>query len=252
MQRLRTYLIGDDPKVLAELRRAIQRSAELELINASAPLRAGDLLSMEEDRLLFVDLGVHDPSTSSAFDGSWSSAAVIAVGADPLHAVKAFELGAKDFLLIPFSFERFQKAVDRVLGGRRAHRNGWYDAIRSETVKELLLKSGKQLLKIDPGQIELVQSMGNYTKLHLTQGGHVLVNDTMAHMEEMLPANAFVRIHRSYIICLSSILAVGGNRIEWTGGDLTVGASYKKEALKKIDALLIGANRNKADDIAVE
>ena len=79
--------------------------------------------------------------------------------------------------------------------------------------------------------IELVQSMGNYVKVHTRDNGHLLAMNTMANMEDALPKAHFVRIHRSYIIALDAVSAVGSRSVEWRKGQLPLGGNYRRNAL---------------------
>src|SRR5690606_24720097 len=150
-------------------------------------------------------------------------------------AVKAYDLGATDFLLGSFSIERMRKAICRALSldplADAEQTNG-----QERPRTDLHLKSGKSFIRVDVRKIELLQGMGNYTKLHMADG-HLLVNETMVRMMELLPSEHFLRIHRSYIICIHAIRSFGRNSIEWRGREIPIGRSYKQSVLQALTAI---------------
>ena len=156
----------------------------------------------------------------------------VMVSSDPADGIIAFDLGAIDLLLRPIQFDRFKKCLARI---RRILAPASNDAIKRSgpALHEIVLKSGKGFVSVAPAKIQLIQGMGNYTKLHLGDT-HVLVSSTMANLIELLPVDRFVRIHRSFIINIDHIRSIGANTIEWTGGEIALGSVFKKQALAKL------------------
>lgn len=162
---------------------------------------------------------------------------LVVVSGSAADGVLAFDHDAIDLLVGPITFERLKQCVAKIrhsllIDGNENGTMGRGGTVNNDA-KELTLKSGREIIKVDPSKIQLVQGMGNYTKLHM-DGTHVLVSSTMNHLAGSLPPAKFLRIHRSFIINVDHIRSVGGNRLEWTGGEITIGAIYKKEALLKL------------------
>ena len=149
------------------------------------------------------------------------------------YAVEAFDLAACDYLLKPFSLDRFIVAVDKALEkikGRQEH-----EIDSSETGNEdfLFIRADGKIYKIFHKDLLYAEANGNYTKI-VTPGRTLMVTMTFTSFESMLPTTAFIRIHRSYIINKSSITHIEGNYLLINNTELPIGSNYKTEFLKKI------------------
>lgn len=144
------------------------------------------------------------------------------------YAVKAFELAASDYLLKPFSFERFLIAVDRVLSQINA---------RNETAGPeadyIFIKADGKIFRIRYEEILYAEASGNYSTL-VTRSGRFLPNMPFSNLEELLPASSFIRVHRSFIINKSQISYIDGNRIFVEKNEIPIGNNYRDAMLKKL------------------
>jgi two-component system LytT family response regulator len=234
MKALRTFILEDDEVMRTQMRAFVERTPGLELIGSSGdPVEAGSVLAQHPADLVLLDIqlpGLDGYTFLSAMD---AQPIVVVVSGDASHAAKAFDHAAVDFLYKPVSYARFQKAMDRV------KRTPMAGSVMGPTPSEdpsaldriLQLRCGSKMVEVAIDQIELAQGMGNYVKLYIRGDGHLLVTDTMTHMEELLPKSHFVRIHRSYIIALNAVRLVSSRRLEWRKGELPLGTMYKREAL---------------------
>jgi DNA-binding LytR/AlgR family response regulator len=238
MRALRTFILEDDEVMCTQLRAFVERTPGLELVGSSGdPVEAGSVLAQHPADLVLLDIQLPGLDGYTFLSSMDTQPIVVVVSGDAGHAAKAFDHAAVDFLYKPVTYERFQKAMDRVkrtpmaeavLGAATAE-------VPSGLERVLHLRSGSKVVEVAVGQIELAQGMGNYVKLYIRNDGHLLVTDTMTHMEELLPKSHFVRIHRSYIIALDAVRSVTSRRIEWRKGELPLGTMYKREALLAIE-----------------
>lgn len=141
------------------------------------------------------------------------------------HAVEGFELDAIDYLLKPFSFERFVKAVNKA--SDRLENN---DKSKADYI---MLKSDKKIYKIDLDDILYIQAYGDYVKVVSTQKT-VLTHRTMKNMEDNLQNEHFIRIHKSYIIAIKHIKVIEGNQVKINDEFLPIGISFKENLLKSL------------------
>jgi DNA-binding LytR/AlgR family response regulator len=117
------------------------------------------------------------------------------------YALQGYELNVVDYLLKPFSYERFAQAVGKVSGGAAPVRES------DEVVDALVVKEKEGLLRIPLSEILYIEGSRDYMKV-VTPGRRYLVHLTMKKLEEMLPPGKFIRTHKSYIVSVSKIKIV--------------------------------------------
>ncbi|WP_074406236.1 MULTISPECIES: LytR/AlgR family response regulator transcription factor [Aquimarina] len=160
------------------------------------------------------------------------------------YAIEGYELNILDYLLKPFSFERFLKAINKAQSQKKmidSLQNGTENQVSSNpknTVNQndsIFIKGDKKVHQIQLNSILYLESLGSYVKIHL-ENETITSLDRLTNFENTLPKNQFLRIHRSYIIALKKIQTIEGNRLKITGIDIPIGNVYKHNltnAIKK-------------------
>jgi len=158
---------------------------------------------------------------------------VIITSAYEEHALESFELEVCDYLLKPFRFDRFLKAANRALTQftlkRQAAGSTTLPATASPIAEpaEIYVKSDKKMVKLDLESIYYLESLGNYVKIWDAQK-FLLTPRTLSSFEEQLPADSFVRIHKSYILHKKFVHYIEGNSIRLKNGkELPLGKNYR-------------------------
>jgi DNA-binding LytR/AlgR family response regulator len=136
-------------------------------------------------------------------------------------AYEGFELNALDYLLKPIEFNRFSKAVEKAVEYRR-----YKQTSADEQAKSLFVYSEYRLVKVLPDEIEYIESLDDYIKIHFTATKPLLTLMTLKNVLEKLPADKFKRIHRSYIISVSKIRSVQNRKVLLSSVELPVSNSY--------------------------
>jgi DNA-binding LytR/AlgR family response regulator len=152
------------------------------------------------------------------------------------YAIDAFDLDVVDYLLKPIAFERFQKAVNKVRPASIQPRE-----IKSEAVPEkpfLFVKGNKQLQKVYIDDIVYIESQRDYVKIRLTGNAEVITRQTISYYEEFLPAQLFLRIHRSFIVATRKVTAFEANRVLIGDTAIPVGRNYKQVVIEHLKAIL--------------
>lgn len=149
---------------------------------------------------------------------------VIFTTAYPEFAAEGFEVDAIDYLLKPFPFDRFLKAVNRAI-----------DRIvklekQTEVGKYILLRADKKLHRINLSDILYLEAMGDYVKVFYNDS-FILVHDTLQSLLDQLPEEEFIQIHKSFIISTGNINYVEGNQVKIGEYEIPVGPKYKDELL---------------------
>jgi two-component system, LytTR family, response regulator len=240
MHAINVFILEDDLVMRTLLQDLVRRTPNLELIGMSGdPLEAGVLMAREPVDILLLDIGL--PKIDGfAFLGTLATQPqVIVISSDAHSAAQAFDHSVVDFLHKPFTYQRFMLAIERATRGSKASGRtpaspGMVPLAPARTLTITVRLDGRSL-ELAIADIEMLQSVGNYVKVHMRNGGAILIHQTMNHMEEILPGTDFVRIHRSYMIALGSIQALGSRTVEWRGGALPIGARYKKHAVAAIE-----------------
>ncbi|AMR32827.1 hypothetical protein A0256_16080 [Mucilaginibacter sp. PAMC 26640] len=147
------------------------------------------------------------------------------------YAVDAFELEAVDYLLKPITFERFIKAIQKVAPKKIAEANA---PLPIDEANYLFLKIDRRLVKVNQPEITYVEGYGDYLKVHTTMQTHVTYM-TFTKLEQLLPSNKFLRIHRSTLVNTAHIQFAEGNILRVANKDLPIGQSYRDKVFLRLN-----------------
>jgi len=216
---LSAIAIDDEPLALEVVR---SHSSKVPFLNLKAEFtdafKAMEYLQHEQIDLLFLDIKMPDISGIDLLSCLSKKPLVIFTTAYSEHAVESFELDAIDYLLKPFALTRFIKACNK------AHEI--YNLRNSADKKDyLFLKTGYDQIRVNFADIYYLEATGNYVNFVL-KDKTVLSRMTITEVDASLPANQFIRIHRSFIASISKIDKIERHQITVNGSILPVGNSY--------------------------
>jgi DNA-binding LytR/AlgR family response regulator len=219
--------IDDEPLALVVLQEYISRAPMLELKKSFTDAFAGlDYLKRNEINLVFLDIRMPQLTGIQLIKSLPKAPLVIFTTAYSNYAVEGFNLDAIDFLLKPFDYDRFLKAVNKA-GEYLSYREKPYS---SENSGFLFVKSEYQIIKIDVNDIRYIEGMDDYVKIFNSEK-MVLTNMPMKDILKKLPSR-FVRVHRSFIVPLNRIESVRNKRIKIEDKLIPVGDSYAESFFK--------------------
>lgn len=231
MSRFKCIIIEDEPLAQNVLKKYISDHPSLELVEIyNDALQAQTILSKQSIPLIFLDINLPKLSGINFIKTLSQPPLVIFTTAYPEYAVEGFELNAVDYLLKPFSFERFLKAVNRALEKLNAGNN----KVTEEKSLHIFLKSDKKIHKVDLQSIQYIEAIGDYMKV-VTDSGQLIVNETMKKLQDDLPVNYFIRVHKSFIISRNKIRFIEGNYIQLGDKSIPIGATYRHEVLAAVE-----------------
>jgi len=221
-------IIEDEPLAQNVLKKYIEDHPALRLV-AVCPdaLEAQTVLSLQPAQLLFLDINLPKLSGINFIKTLIHPPLVIFTTAYPEFAVEGFEVDAIDYLLKPFSFERFLKAVNKALEKLNKTEN---TILASPFI---FLKTDKKVYKVDLEDILYIESIGDYAKVITIQAQYV-VNNTLKNLVEELPDAQFIRVHKSYIIAKNKIVFFEGNYVKVGDKDIPIGTSYRDEIYARL------------------
>lgn len=181
--------------------------------------------------ILFLDINMPVMDGISFLKTMKTPPQVIFTTAYKEFAVDAFDLAACDYLLKPFSFDRFLVAVDKAMGNLNSRQP--VPDMEGKEEDFLFIRTDGKIFKILYNDLLYAEASGNYTRLVTTQQTLTPVM-TFSSVEELLPPNIFIRIHRSFIINKSKISHIEGNRVFINKTEIPIGNNYKDAFLRQI------------------
>lgn len=222
-EKLSCYIIDDEHLAQEILEEYVAKVPFLELKGTfMSPLEAAAQLDKDKPDLLFLDINMPDLDGLSFIPMLNPKPMIILTTAYDQYALKAFELEVKDYLVKPFSFERFYKGVLRLYQEQSNRQLPEKKEIKTETKHEqeyIFLKVGHRIQKIATREILFVEGMKDYLRIH-TAKEKIMTLLSFARLEELLPTQDFARVHRSYVVAIDKIDHIEKNRI-WIG-DLVI------------------------------
>jgi DNA-binding LytR/AlgR family response regulator len=231
MTRCKCIIVEDEPLAQNVLKKYIADHPLLELVGTCTDaLEAQGVLNKHDVQLIFLDINLPKLSGINFIKTLLQSPLIIFTTAYPEFAVEGFELNAVDYLLKPFSFERFLKAVNKVV----EKLNNPMVSKKEEKNSYIFFRSDKKIHKVDLENILYIEAIGDYMKV-ITDSGQLIINETMKNLQEELPAGSFIRVHKSFIISRSKIKYIEGNYVQIEDKSIPIGATYRNEVLTAID-----------------
>lgn len=220
-------IVEDEPIGQEIIRSYIERIDFLELRGQfKNAIEAFTWLQTNQVDLLFLDIKMPRMSGLELLRSLQSKPKAIITSAYRDYAIDAFELDVVDYLLKPISFDRFAKAVNKVRPDSSQSKD-----IKKETNPEkpfLFVKGNKQLQKVYIDEILYIESQRDYVKIHLTGNNEVSTRQTISYYEDLLPAQLFLRVHRSFIVATRKVTAFEATRLFIGDIELPIGRNYKQ------------------------
>ncbi|HEY5464963.1 MAG TPA: LytTR family DNA-binding domain-containing protein [Hanamia sp.] len=235
MKKIICLLVDDEPPALEVLKSYIASVSSLELAGTcNDAVEALNVLREQTIDLLFLDIQMPHLLGTDLIRTLKNPPKVIFTTAYRKFAVEGFELDAVDYLLKPISFERFLKAVNKVMetslkltdknDSNSDQQNNSNDAF-------INLRADRKNLKIPLNDILYIESLKDYIKV-VTKTKNIVTKQSISSLEEALPKNSFVRIHRSFIVAINKIESFTGDIIEIAGNELPISRTYRHEVEK--------------------
>lgn len=178
--------------------------------------------------LLFLD--IHMPSLNGIdfYKNIQQNTLVIFCTAHEQYAIEGFNLNALDYLLKPFTFERFKQATDKA--------RDYFATTNNQKAQHIFVRADYSLQKIMLDDIICIEALDDYLKIYLHQQKTIVARMTMKAMLEKLPSTEFIRVHRSFIVPIKKIESLRNKTLQLGDKKIPVGNSYEDEVLKYFNA----------------
>lgn len=229
---MKCIIVDDEPLARKILEDFVEKIPFLQLeASCKDAFKAMDILKDNQIDLIFLDIQMPEFSGMQLYHSLHIKPQVIFTTAYSNYAVEGFNVDATDYLVKPFSFERFMKAVIKAndfKSNQISHNSGSNNFSKDF----IFIKDGTKTIKLLTSDILFMESMKDYIKVYTTSTTAITLM-SMQMMLDLLPSNLFVRVHRSYIVSLSKIDTIQRNRIVIGDKWIPIGNLYKEDFLKK-------------------
>lgn len=232
MHNVKCVIVDDEPVAREIIQAYCAHLPQLQVIaSCSNALEAKAVLQSQSVDILFLDINMPVLSGLSFLKMLKQTPQVIFTTAYKEYATDAFDLAACDYLLKPFSLERFIVAVDKALE-RIAVREG-VDEKKVEAEPYLFLKADGKIYKVLHNNLLYAEAKGNYTRI-VMEKQTIMPVITFSGFEVLLPSTLFLRVHRSFIVNKSKITHIEGNRVFIGEYEIPIGTNYKEDFFKAL------------------
>jgi DNA-binding LytR/AlgR family response regulator len=229
--KLKCIIIEDEPVARKVLREYIEDIEFLELAGeAENPLKALAILKDSDIDVIFLDVNMPRISGIEFLKNSRIDACVIMTTAYPDYAVEAFGLDVLDYLLKPIAFERFLKACGKAREFTESKRGA---ISKTQNEDHFYIKCDNQIEKVYFRDLLYAEAMTNYVMLH-TSTKKMMVYLTIKSLEDQLPADVFIKVHKSFIVNSSKINSIEGNVLNIGSSKITVSQNLREKVLTSI------------------
>jgi DNA-binding LytR/AlgR family response regulator len=230
---IKCIIVEDETLAQQVLQNHLQKTGRFELVAmCSNALEARTVLNSQDIDLMFLDIQLPGMTGLHFLRTLQNPPLVVLTTAYSEYAVESYEFSIVDYLLKPISFERFCKAVDKVVDGRLLTQVA--KEKNTSSADHIFVKSNSKFIKVNFSEMIYIEGMKDYLKIH-TSEYKLITLQTMNDMEKMLSPRQFLRVHKSYIVAIAHIKSIYGNSIELENGTLPIGISYKEKVMELVN-----------------
>jgi len=230
--KYRCIVVDDEQLARKLLEEYINKVPHLELVaQCKTPLEAMEVLQEGGVDLMFLDIQMPELTGIEFLKTLHDKPAVIFTTAYSEYALEGYQLDVIDYLVKPFDFERFIRAVNKAIDLIRLKQGAGGSSSNREEF--LTVHADYKIYKLKLEDIEYIEGLKEYVS-YFTKDKRIIALESLKRLEEVLPGDRFMRIHRSYIVPLQKIKSVEGNQVDIGSKKIPIGRSYKDAVMKKI------------------
>jgi len=231
--KLKCLIVDDEPIAQNIIKGYINEIPNLEIFGVcDNAMEALEFLQANEIDILFLDIEMPKITGLSFLKTLKNPPPTILTTAYREFALESYELNVIDYLLKPFSFERFLKAVLKIIEKQKVSLPENTPSVRDRAHE--FFKVDRINIKVYYDEILYIEGLSNYVKICCIDK-NLVVYDKLVDLEKRLPKNHFARIHKSYIVSLSKIKAYGNDYVDIGNKQLSIGNTYREDFFKMFD-----------------
>jgi len=228
---LKCLIIDDEPLAIKVVENYLQQNNDTELVDTFDNAIDGlNFLKNNRVDLIFLDINMPLLDGLNFIKSLENRPLIIITSAHKEFAVETYELDVLDYLVKPFSFPRFMKALNKAFRSlSKTQRSNYTKSDRPY----IFVKVDKKMKKIFLDEILVIECLKDYLKIK-THTNNYIIHQTLSKFTEQIPSDNFLRIHRSFTVALDKIDAMEGNTVEIAGIRYVIGRTYTNEVKNKI------------------
>ncbi|WP_433832157.1 LytR/AlgR family response regulator transcription factor [Flavobacterium anhuiense] len=230
--KIKCVLIDDEPLAIKVLQNYFTNFTDFEVIATfNNSLEALDFINSTPVDAVFLDINMPMMTGFELISLIENKTKVIITTAFREFAAESYDLDVLDYLVKPIPLPRFIKCINKITTEYNLKNN-----IKVETAKgdsHIFIKVDKKMMKINIEEILFVEGMKEYIKV-VTPDKTYITHKSLTSLSEELPADRFLRIHKSYVIALNKVKSIEGNRVQIQSYNIPIGRNYSKEVKNKI------------------
>lgn len=234
--KTRCIIVDDEPLAIEAIQMHVEKFRSLKLVETCTDaFQAFDILNKTRVDLMFLDIQMPEITGLDFLKSLKNPPKVILTTAYREYAIEAFDLNVVDYLIKPISFDRFMQAINKFyeLNNNELLIPGNINQQNDSNPDHIYIRSDKKNIRINIEEILYIESIKDYVKV-ICESRTVISKILISELESKLPAELFLRIHRSYIICTKNIEAYSHTHIEVQGKELPIGRNYKHEVINTL------------------
>jgi len=236
-EKYNVIIVDDEYLAQKLLQDYVSKVESLHLVaTCSNAFEAMEALKNNKVDIMLLDIQMPDLTGLELVKSLEKKPAVIFTTAYSEYAVDAFNLAVSDYLLKPFDFPRFFQAVNKAIGNVKPEDNR-EEALPADTISRsndfITVKADYKLYKINYDDLLFIEGQHEYVTFHTTQR-RITALFALKDLEELLPKERFVRVHKSYIVSFKHIQDLDKSDVTVAGSKIPVGASYRDMLLARL------------------
>jgi len=230
MKNIRCMVLDDEPLAIDIMENYLQRLDGIYVKRCENPIDAFKILQSEKFDLIFLDIEMPFLTGIEFLKTIKNPPAIIITTAYRDYAVEGFELEVLDYLVKPVSFPRFMKAFEKALKFINVATDN--KAVTTNTdIEYLFLKVDRKFVKVQVNDILYIESLKDYIKVKTKESSFVSYQ-TLSSVTEKLPAEKFIRVHRSFTIAIDKVNVIEGSFVEIDGKTIPISREHKQSFLQ--------------------
>ncbi|MEP7264846.1 MAG: response regulator transcription factor [Bacteroidota bacterium] len=221
MDKYSCIIIEDEPLALRRTKDFVNKIPFLDLCGTFEDAINGlSYLKSNKVDLLFLDINMDELTGIELLESSRIESQVIITTAYQEYALKGYELNVTDYLLKPFTFDRFLKAVNKA-------QENLSKSISNTALDFIFVKTENRLEKINLGDIMYIEGMRDYRRIH-TLTKRIMTLQNFSELEQIIPSNLVCRVHKSYMVGINKIESVERSRIKVADQIIPISETYRE------------------------
>jgi len=234
METYKVLLVDDEFLALQLLENFVQQVPNFELVDkVKNPLQAIEIINNQKIDILFLDIQMPTLSGVNLLKTLKYKPTTIFTTAYSEYALEAFDLDAVDYLLKPFSFERFLQAVNKAKAQIQPKVATQVSSASSDNIDFLVVKADAKTIKVPFSEILYIEGLKEYVRI-VTKTQKIVTLERLKNMELALPTSSFMRVHKSYIVSTKDVQSIEGNLLEIHSHQIPVSRTHKAAVVKAI------------------